>query len=81
MSAPKLLAIAASQPGGVAQQKAAALAVAQAEAAGASVTLRDYAEYDAPIYRGEKEGLPEGRAQARRRYPRARRHPARHAGI
>ena len=59
----KLLAFAASHRAESLNGRLLALAVAHARTCGAEVTVRNYAEYDAPLYRGETKGtapLPAG---------------------
>lgn len=58
----KLLAFAASHREGSLNAQLLAMAVSAAQAQGAEVTVRDYAAYDAPLYRGEtkRATLPEG---------------------
>jgi chromate reductase len=57
----KLLAIAASTRTDSVNKKLLAIAVALAQKAGAEVTVMDYADCDAPLYKGEdKPTLPEG---------------------
>ena len=61
----KLLAFAASYRDGSLNRHLLNLAVMLARDAGAEITVRDYAEYDAPLYRGESGGthLPHGAHQ------------------
>jgi chromate reductase, NAD(P)H dehydrogenase (quinone) len=57
----KLLALAASTRAGSVNKKLLALATARAREAGAEVTVMDYAQCDAPLYRNEDgQPFPEG---------------------
>ncbi len=57
----KLLALAASTRAGSVNKKLLAIAIKQAEQAGAEVTVMDYALCDAPLYRNEDgQAFPEG---------------------
>ena len=63
----KLLAFAASARGESINRRLLALAVKQAEAAGAQVTAMEYAECASPLYYGEAvNALPEGAARLSR---------------
>jgi NAD(P)H-dependent FMN reductase len=53
MSTVKLLALAASTRADSLNRKLLAIAVRTAQAAGASVTIADYAAFDAPLYRND----------------------------
>lgn len=53
MSKPKLLALAASTRPDSLNKRLLALAVTEAEKIGATVTVLDYAQCDAPLYQGE----------------------------
>ncbi len=60
----KLLALAASTRAGSHNKRLLALAVAQATQLGADVTVLDYDDCDAPIYKGDHSGaLPAGAAK------------------
>ena len=56
----KLLAMAASTRPGSLNRRLLSIAIAEAQAQGAEVTLVDYAQFDAPFYMGAPEGLPPG---------------------
>lgn len=59
----KLLALAASTRTDSLNKKLLAIAVAQAQAAGAEVTMMDYAQCDAPLYRDDDSTMPTGAKQ------------------
>lgn len=56
----KLLALAASTRAGSYNRRLLSIAIAEAQAAGAEVTMLDYAQCEAPIYHGEPREIPPG---------------------